>query len=636
MRSLIASTLAIIALSSAAACTTTRSTVMRDAGPAGPDTGRPGACAPGVTSVCRGASSIACNPDGSEGATTECGTNVCVPNQGCRTCSPGTGACSGNDVQQCRPDGSGYDVIATCDPGTGEVCSAAGRRCTSPCADAEANNSYIGCEYWPVPTLNNGLDRTMFHFAIAVANPGTADATVTVDRGGSTVATRTVAAGGLETIQLDWDAALQPMSDMTTGIIASVLERNGAYHVVSTLPVTVYQFNPLEYQAGSGLGATNSFSNDASLLLPTHTLTGNYIVVSRPTHQIRQVYRDYFTGTVAGDFTSASPGFLTLVGVGTSSSVEITFTSHVIASVDGAVSAFSPGQTGTFTLGRGDVLQITSGAPATCADAGGMDTQSGVAVGTGIYDVDIHYCTVGAAYDLTGTQIRSTGQLELFSGHNCAFVPFNRWACDHLEEGIFPLETWGTNALVAVSQPLRGEPNVIRVVSGDDANTIAFDPASTHAGTTLDRGEFIEFEASSSFRVTGTDSLTVAQFLVGQDYGGIGTSGMGGNGDPSLSLATPVEQYRTSYTFLAPTTYAVSFVAVSAPTGADVLLDGAPVGGFSGVGGTGYGVTNVSITGGVHSMTSAMPFGIVVYGFGSYTSYMYPGGLDLQRINVPF
>ena len=27
--------------------------------------------------------------------------------------------------------------------------------------------------------------------------------------------------------------------------------------------------------------------------------------------------------------------------------------------------------------------------------------------------------------------------------------------------------------------------------------------------------------------------------------------------------------------------------------------------------------------------------GIVVYGYGAYTSYMYPGGLDLQRISPP-
>jgi hypothetical protein len=359
--------------------------------------------------------------------------------------------------------------------------------------------------------------------------------------------------------------------------------------------------------------------------------------MSRPTHQLHQVYRTA-TGahTIAGDFTTGSPGFFALVGTADGSAVQITFTAHVMASADGSVSAFSPGETGTFTLGRGDILQITSDMPPTCNDAGMTDTQNGVVVSGGVYNVEQHYCTVGNDYDLTGTIIRSTSPLELFAGHNCAFVPFNRWACDHLEEGMFPLETWGTNALVAVSQPLAAEPNVIRIVSGDDGNAISFDPPSTHAGVTLNRGQFVEFEASQSFRVTGTDSISVAQFLVGQDYAGIGTAGTAGNGDPSQSLAIPVEQYRTSYSFLAPSTYAISFVAVSAPSGVEVILDGAPISGFTAVGGTGYDTTNVSITGGVHTMSSAMPFGVVVYGFGSYTSYMYPGGLDLQRINVPF
>ena len=38
---------------------------------------------------------------------------------------------------------------------------------------------------------------------------------------------------------------------------------------------------------------------------------------------------------------------------------------------------------------------------------------------------------------------------------------------------------------------------------------------------------------------------------------------------------------------------------------------------------------------GIHSAAMREePF--VVYGFGSYTSYMYPGGLDFEAINVPF
>jgi hypothetical protein len=640
MRSLTTSACLLFVIGSLAACTTPRTIVGHDAGHGGGgDGGGPTSCGAGTTSICRGSGSIACNADGSEGAVTDCGSGACVPNMGCRVCQPGAGNCQGNDVRQCRNDGSGYDTVTTCDPSSGQMCSASLIRCSSPCADAEATNSYIGCEYWPVPTLNNEIDRTMFHFAVAVANPGTSPATVTIDRGGAPVATRTVAGGALEVIQLPWDNNLQPMGDMTTGLVPSVLEHHGAYHMVSTVPVTVYQFNPLEYETGTFV-PTNSFSNDASLLLPNHVLTGNYIVMSRATHQFHILYRSHnppHTVPTGGDLTAASPGFFTLVGTADATSVQITFTAHVMASLDSAVMAYGPGQTGTFTLNRGDVLQIATSAPATCVDSGMFDTQANYdIIGATVYDREIHYCTVGNDYDLTGTQIRASSPLSLINGHNCAFVPFNRWACDHLEEVDFPLETWGTSALVAVTQPLRTEPNIIRIVSGDDGNAITFDPASVHAGTTLNRGEFIEFEAAASFRVAGTDSISVAQFLVGQDYGGFGSSAMGASGDPSQSLAIPTEQYRTSYTFLAPDTYASNFVGVSAPSGVEVDLDGAAMGGFAPVGGTGFGVANTSISGGVHTITSSSPFGIVVYGFGAYTSYMYPGGLDLQRINVPF
>jgi len=37
---------------------------------------------------------------------------------------------------------------------------------------------------------------------------------------------------------------------------------------------------------------------------------------------------------------------------------------------------------------------------------------------------------------------------------------------------------------------------------------------------------------------------------------------------------------------------------------------------------------------GNHSMSGTMPFGIQVYGYGQYTSYWYPGGLNLADIPV--
>ena len=46
-----------------------------------------------------------------------------------------------------------------------------------------------------------------------------------------------------------------------------------------------------------------------------------------------------------------------------------------------------------------------------------------------------------------------------------------------------------------------------------------------------------------------------------------------------------------------------------------------------------WGVARIPIQGTHHTIESNEPFGIVVYGFANYTSYSYPGGLDLKFIN---
>ena len=271
------------------------------------------------------------------------------------------------------------------------------------------------------------------------------------------------------------------------------------------------------------------------------------------------------------------------------------------------------------------MVQLVGELPTSCSP-GFTDSVAGA---------DIDYCTVSADYDLTGTEIVATGgRIEVNSGHNCTFVPYNRWACDHLEEAMFPLETWGTESIISASQPIRSEPNVIRIMSGAPNNSLTFDPTPPGVSPrTLNRGEVMEFESAVSFRVTGTGPLMITQTLVGQDYAGIGMAGDMGEGDPAMSLGIPTEQFRTQYSFLAPTTYTRSYVNVTAPSGATVTLDGTVVTGFTPVGGTGFSVARVMISGGPHNISSGQPFGIVVYGFGSYTSYMYPGGLDFEEIN---
>jgi hypothetical protein len=179
---------------------------------------------------------------------------------------------------------------------------------------------------------------------------------------------------------------------------------------------------------------------------------------------------------------------------------------------------------------------------------------------------------------------------------------------------------------------------VIRIVSGADNNVIRFTPAQPVVGaeTTLAKGQWVEFLAQEDFHVNADEAIMVGQFLVGQQYY---SSEYDYHGDPAYSLMVPTEQFRDSYTFLAPATITYNFVNVTKRVnegGPTVMLDGQPIPdpSFSQpIGSTGYGVARVPISGTHHTITSTEPFGIVVYGFATFTSYSYPGGLDLNYIN---
>jgi hypothetical protein len=101
-----------------------------------------------------------------------------------------------------------------------------------------------------------------------------------------------------------------------------------------------------------------------------------------------------------------------------------------------------------------------------------------------------------------------------------------------------------------------------------------------------------------------------------------------------------VKQYRTKYVFLAPTDYEDNYAVVIAPTGTSVTLDGAPVTATpTAIGTTGFGILRLTLqagnNAGAHVLTASNPVGLQVMGYGSYTSYMYPGGLDLAFIAPP-
>lgn len=533
-------------------------------------------------------------------------TPYCYDSVGCVKCTPGYGYCEGNSVMKCAEDGLGGTLHKACSDA--EICQQGG--CISACEVAEQKKSYIGCDYWPTSTGNALLDPSFdSNFAVVVHNQNLAPAQIKIELNGVQVRSELVAANTIETFQLDY---VKPLK-MTADSFTSKSVQGGAYHLTSTLPVTVYQFSPLDFQKGTNY----SYTNDASLLLPTHVFSENYLVMSRSSLGVKQ---DAFTW-------SWIPGFFAVVGTKDGTQVTVNFAGNTQG---GNINAQAKGTTQTYTINRGEVLQILSELPSSCT--GALD-------GTG------KYCDAGNDYDLTGTTIKASAPVGLYSGHVCSNVPFNYPACDHLEEQMMPLETWGKDFLVGRTKPQNGfgfspEPNVIRIVSGEDGNVVQLNPAQPKVGKglTLNKGQWMEFESTTSFRVTASGPLMVGQFLVGQN---MYSDDWGGMGDPSYSLIVPTEQFRDQYTFLAPSTIDVNYVNVTRRfdfdnKSAPVFLDGKQIADseFSTpIGTSGYSVAQVAISGTHHAIESKDAFGIIVYGFAPYTSYSYPGGLNLEYIN---
>jgi len=542
-------------------------------------------------------------------------TPLCDADLGCLACLPDSTFCDGSVVRQCAADGSGSSVVEDCAP---DSCLAGA--CVDACDLAESQLSYLGCRFLAASTANI-VDATFDNdFAVVIGNAATNPAAdVTVSRGGTVVATATVQPGATEAITLPYVSALKNASQTSTVV-------DGAYEISTTQPVAAYQYNPLHFD----INGTNSFTNDASLLLPEHVLTGNYMVSTWPTWG-RGSWTDLF-GFPTGDWNAWYPGFMAVVAVEDNTTLTLTSSTYTDAGSPGG--NMTPGQTATVTLNRGDVYQLFSRRASDsepwnyCSQQGWTATEVDCPAGPGFPppECEVH-CSMDDG-DLTGTTVTSTQPLAVFGGHLCTFMPYDAGFCDHLEEMMFPTETWGV--LTVMSAPVNpggsGNANALyRVVALNDGTTITTDPA-VHPSTTLQAGEFLQFEAQGDFVINGSDRFYATQTLLGQELTGDIA------GDPAMGSGIPWVQVRADYDFLTPDTYTANWVNVVAEAGASITLDGSPVSGFQAVGTTGFQVARVSLQPGSHHMESTgARFGITTYGYAAYTSYLYPGGLNFTR-----
>ncbi len=481
------------------------------------------------------------------------------------------------------------------------------------CDEAAASKTYIGCDFWP--TVTDNIVWKIFDFAVVVANVGDQEADVTVMRNGAAAGMAKIAPNSLGTIYLPWVDELR--SGDTVNCIPSsplantVKAKGGAYHLVSSRPVTVYQFNAIEYQGAGGPPGKSwsscpgsscpgfpgcfSFTNDASLLLPSTAMTGNY----RITGQTGWV--DASVGPFAGPY---------FVVTGTANGTDVTVNLAPGAKVmgGGGVPSTNGGGTVSFKVDAGDVVEV-----------------------------------IGAAdSDFSGSLVKATKPVQIITGISCTQSPIGVAACDHMEESVFPAETLGQHYFVEPPTSPLGNVvgHIVRIYGNADGTTLTY-PSGQPSGapSTLKAGQVVDLGiVSQSFEIVGDHEFAISTFQLGAEKVDPETVAPLQQGDPAQSMATSVEQFRKKYVFLAPADYNVSFVDVVQQMNTTLTLDGNAVGIKPTAIGSGYGVARILLgagNGGAHSITGTAPFGIQVMGYGAYTSYQYPGGLNLDAIAPP-
>lgn len=459
------------------------------------------------------------------------------------------------------------------------------------CQDALAIRTNAGCEFWAADLPNAWLpSRPYSHdvaadqqFAVVVANVSeSAIAQVSIHSGGAEAAIETVELAPLRTHTFRPPAQSIDPTRNDGGL---------AFRIVSDVPITAYQFQPLD-------NLTPVYSNDASSLLPSHVLEDDYIAVTSdamdlamypPQSWEQQAYS-------AGAFVSV---------VATQSGTAVTFY---------PTADLAPGGWQNVVLDRGQVFTILS-------------------------------TSVGAELapfgNLSGTRVIADKPVAVFSGNVTASEPRGTTDCcvDHVEHQMLPLVAWGASYVFppppSASDASAGAAASYRITAAFDGTQLQYGgEAPTGAPTSLDANETAVFTTAGPVMVASDDEhpFAVTQFLLASGS----TPEVPRPGDPSMIAQPAVSQLQSRYVFLAPAGYARSVVSIFAPQGATVTLDGQQIGAWQQLPpllGESWAFARVPIDPGAHVLVSDKNTGIDVYGFDADVSYAFAGGSAVERIS---
>jgi large repetitive protein len=212
--------------------------------------------------------------------------------------------------------------------------------------------------------------------------------------------------------------------------------------------------------------------------------------------------------------------------------------------------------------------------------------------------------------DATGTHITSDKPVGVNTGDLCLNTGVG--ACDHVEEMLFPVESWATDYYV----PVIPQGQNYRVVAATAGTVVSVNGAAV---ATLAAGEFYQ---GSGGGVRVQTSARAEAYIIA-----LGDSS--GTGDPAFILLPGAQNGVPSATFGALAADNVNTLVVSMPTASigTLQLDGAPVTTpWVAYPSGGYSYTQIVVTAGDHTLTATDTFIPIMWGEKSFESYGYVAG----------
>ncbi len=542
-----------------------------------------------------------------------------------RTCSSDLHAvidCNNNVVQQCT--------------GT-DGCNVTTGTCMNACQAAVGNKNSVGCEYYATH-MQNAIGAS-YCYAAFVANTWNTDAHLNVEWQGQSLPvasfTRIPSGKGQNITYAPYNGALpagqvailflggsqgsKPNCPVATAAGTNAMVNGtgigNSFHITTDVPVVAYEMNPY---GGGSVAVTG-----ASLLLPVSAWDTNYVA------------------STASPDTAGTPG-VTIIAA--QDNTQVSFLPTVALTGGAGIPSGAANTTVTFTLQKGQQAQIEQ------------------------------------ATDLVGSIISSNVPVGVMAGNPCMNMPAGALYCDHGEQMLPPVRALGNQYVGVMYRPRHAEPAIWRVVGAVDGTQLTFSPsvgASSGypaAPTSINQGKMAEFATSTPFVVTSQDAqhpFMLFEYMSSSHWSGVtSTSNLcdvgswGGFGDPDFSVQIPPQQYLSHYVIMTDPTYPeTNLVLVRRPDAnnnfQDVTIDclTGPIGGWQNIGPfqwtrldlqTGNFQDVNGCSNGRHELTSAAPFGLNVWGWGTpltgdtggganftcNVSYSYPGGMNVQPINT--